>query len=414
MAPPHSPPLAMQEWFQAIPEVLSSTSWELALARPKAQLWHRSCPWGGHLIKFDLKGMPIQDAPEKTGNLIVRPEVRAAMKEIQPKEIKIIGSEFIAPGEAILEGRTANMLFRLLTVLFGEMSELGTSYFFHDAMCPVAVHQKVRRDYPMEGDSSMSFWEEGGQTSHGIMVMRPESEKGFFNVIFVVRLPQDKFATWATFQFRCLLEIVYKTTHWFVNRPNIVKLREADEKFYVTLSIQSFKRGLPMVPCSSQPLVTIDAGEALGLRHWKRYRSDGNVRKCKFKLVEYLKILLNAIGEDIDAFDTLDGRELVSYQCVVRRSDWEPLRERFATIFRLAKAAYRRANGGTYAPSIHEDVEVKFSPQERVDDDWAKRSETEMQPRVVVRNTFLDFEEPQEAVQRPSRRSRTMKLNIPI
>lgn len=35
------------------------------------------------------------------------------------------------------------------------------SYFFHDAMCPVAVHQKVRRDYPLEGDSSMSFWEEG-------------------------------------------------------------------------------------------------------------------------------------------------------------------------------------------------------------------------------------------------------------
>lgn len=415
MAPTHSPPLAMHEWFQAIPEVLSSTSWSLALARPKAQLWHRSCPWGGHLIKFDLKGMPIQDAPEKTGNLIVRPEVRAAMQEVQPKETKIIGSEFIAPGEAIVEGRTANMLFRLLTVLFGEMSEACTSYFFHDAMCPVAVHQKVRRDYPLEGDSSMSFWEEGGQTSHGIMVARPESEKGFFNLVFVVRLPQDKFATWATFQFRYLMETVYKTTQWFVNRPNIAKLREADEKFYVTLSIQSFKRGLPMVPCSSQPLVTIDAGERLGLRQWKRYRSqEGNVRKCKFHLVEYLKILLNAIGEDIDSFDTLDGRELVSYQCVVRRSDWEPLRERFATIFPLAKAAYRRANGGTYAPSIHEDVEVKFNPQERVDDDWSKPSETEMQPRVVVRNTFLDIEEPQEALQRPSRRSRTMKLNITI
>ena len=30
--------------------------------------------------------------------------------------------------------------------------------------------------------------------------------------------------------------------------------------------------------------------------------------------------------QDIVLFDTLDGRELVSYQCVVRRSDWEPLR----------------------------------------------------------------------------------------
>lgn len=41
-------------------------------------------------------------------------------------QLRITGSEFVAPGEAILEGRTANMLFRLLTVLFGEISEPGT------------------------------------------------------------------------------------------------------------------------------------------------------------------------------------------------------------------------------------------------------------------------------------------------
>lgn len=35
-------------------------------------------------------------------------------------------------------------------------------------------------------------------------------------------------------RFRYLMETVYKTTQWFVNRPNIAKLREADEKFYVT------------------------------------------------------------------------------------------------------------------------------------------------------------------------------------
>ena len=46
-------PLAVDEWFQAMPEVLTPVSWSLALARPNAQLWHRSCPWGGHLIKFD-------------------------------------------------------------------------------------------------------------------------------------------------------------------------------------------------------------------------------------------------------------------------------------------------------------------------------------------------------------------------
>mmetsp|Transcript_9780 Transcript_9780/g.11859 ORF Transcript_9780/g.11859 Transcript_9780/m.11859 type:complete len:150 (+) Transcript_9780:98-547(+) len=127
-------PLAVEDWFQAMPDVLSSPSWSLALARPKAQLWHRSCPWGGHLVKFDLNGIQIKDAPEKTGNLIVRPEVRATMQI--GGETMINRLEFVAPGEAILVGRTCNFLFRLLNVLFGDISdtpEASTSshYFFH-------------------------------------------------------------------------------------------------------------------------------------------------------------------------------------------------------------------------------------------------------------------------------------------
>lgn len=66
---------------------------------------------------------------------------------------------------------------------------------------------------------------------------------------------------------------------WFDSFRKIRCLRFCGTCSKVTLSIQSFKRGLPMVPCSSQPLVTIDAGERLGLRQWKRYRSqEGNVR----------------------------------------------------------------------------------------------------------------------------------------
>ena len=40
----------------------------------------------------------------------------------------------------------------------------------------------------------------GGQTFHGIMVIRPETTKGEFNVVFTFRIMQDKFASWATFQ----------------------------------------------------------------------------------------------------------------------------------------------------------------------------------------------------------------------
>lgn len=417
-------PLAVDEWFQAMPEVLTPVSWSLALARPNAQLWHRSCPWGGHLIKFDLKNIQIQDAPEKTSNLIVRPEVRAAESGVKgvAAETLINRSEFVAPGEAILEGRTCSFLFRLCNVLFGDISNPSTAfphYFFHDAVCPIAVHQKVRRDCPSEGDSAIAFWQ-GGQTFHGIMVIRPETTKGEFNVVFAFRIMQDKFASWATFQFRKVLEAVHNTTQWFLNRPNIQKLREIDEKFYVVLSIQSFKRGLPMMPCSREPLVTIDAGERLGLPHWRRYKTqqEDNPRKSRFHLVEYVKILLNAIGEDIEAFDTLDGRELVSYQCVVRRTDWELLRNRFAEVVPLAKAAYRRANGGTYAPSIHEDAEAKFNPQEQTDQaDGAEHAgQPEPDPtRLVVRNTFLDLEEQhQDLMHRPPRRARTVKINVTL
>ena len=34
---------------------MADTDWELAASRPDASLFYRACPWGGHLIKIDLK-----------------------------------------------------------------------------------------------------------------------------------------------------------------------------------------------------------------------------------------------------------------------------------------------------------------------------------------------------------------------
>ena len=59
-----------------MPELMSADNWSLALARPKAQLSHRTCPWGGHLIKFDFKGIILQDPPSKSSNIFVRPGPR--------------------------------------------------------------------------------------------------------------------------------------------------------------------------------------------------------------------------------------------------------------------------------------------------------------------------------------------------
>lgn len=65
-------PFHVQEWFQLMPHLLSSEGWAVALARPKAKLCHRTCPWGGHLIRFNLKGITIQNAPAKTSHVLVR------------------------------------------------------------------------------------------------------------------------------------------------------------------------------------------------------------------------------------------------------------------------------------------------------------------------------------------------------
>ena len=51
-----------------------------------------------------------------------------------------------------------------------------------------------------------------------------------------------------------------------------------------------------------------------------------------------------------------DGQRLVPYQCVVARQEWEAAKDRFVNAFLLQKKAYRRANGGSSAPSFHVDA----------------------------------------------------------
>ena len=52
--------------------------------------------------------------------------------------------------------------------------------------------------------------------------------------------------------------------------------------------------------------------------------------------------------------ESLDGRVLVPYQCVVLRSEWVVLRSVFSEAFGIQKGAYRRAHGGKTAPSLQD------------------------------------------------------------
>lgn len=46
-----------------------------------------------------------------------------------------------------------------------------------------------------------------------------------------------------------------------------------EERFYVVVSMQSFKRGMPLLPAfaDEQPDTEIDAGQQYGLKRWVRY-----------------------------------------------------------------------------------------------------------------------------------------------
>ena len=64
--------------------------------------------------------------------------------------------------------------------------------------------QRVRRNYPKEGDSVCIFWGAEGGPREGFLMTRPEGDPkdSKFEVFAVARMPVDRFAHWAVFQFR--------------------------------------------------------------------------------------------------------------------------------------------------------------------------------------------------------------------
>ena len=112
-----------------------------------------------------------------------------------------------------------------------------------------------------------------------------------------------------------------------------------------------------------------------------------------FLLSNYLTVFLNRTGERATFFQSLDGQQLLPYQCVIQRDEWERVQEHFRRAYSLQKAAYRRSRGGTTAPSVIETTEPRFrddrsleSLQQRCRDELAR-------VKTVVRNTFVEMDE---------------------
>lgn len=177
----------------------------------------------------------------------------------------------------------------------------------------------------------------------------------------------------------------------FLNRPGLQELRRMDEKLYLVLSMRSFNRGPPLVPQpkDNQDLcVTISAGEDLGLTKWVRFYGTS----ARFRMVEYMRSFLAALGHDIPVYGTLEGRSVVPYQCVVVRSQWMLVRASFAKAFVLQKAAYRRANGGTTAPAMVEDVHPHLVAEEESPES-PMATDGVPETKLIVRNTFLEVDD---------------------
>lgn len=375
---------SVDDWCQVMPNLLEHEGWCKASESADASLMHSPCPVGGHLVKIEMRHLLVQNAPENSSQLLVRPEVRG----LQDGSCQ----NLLAPGEAVT-GKESWAKLKLCSVLFGDVSGEIMNFFQGSG----EWLQRCRRDYPQAGDSAIAFRKES-EARECLVLMRPEAEKERFTAYVITR--ESCFAEWATAYFQRALHSARCTAEAFLNRKGVQELRKKDEQFYVVLSMQSFKRGMPLLPAhlSEKALTEINAGHAHGLPRWVRYVSQ------RFQLSEYLASFFARLGFQVDTYDTLDGQKLVPYMCVLRREQWEQARERFWEAYPLQKTAYRHANGGSGAPGMHEEVLPKFQTPSN---DLAHRMELLTAPRLVIRKTFFDIE---EQLTRPERRPRTMAI----
>ena len=321
---------------------MSDEQWEVATKTPEAVLSHRSCPWGGHLIKIESKNVFVENPPEDPCNIFVRPEVRYLSDG--PLDVKMGYRETYAPGDALLERMESMWIVKVASVLFGYCQGSFAQHWLHKR--PLSIRYRLYKDCPEAGESIY--------VGHDAMYLAQPSKTSscHYCMILVFSTPIDAFTLWPLPFLNGITEMFHKAAGRTLN-GSFAKLRAIDAKMYMVLSIRSFNKGPPLIPQSgsSDDIITVSAGEHLGLVSWTRF-TPGE----KFKLCDYLRCFMGHLGHKMKTYQVMDGRKLVPYQCVVVRHEWEELRKSFFEAFRVQKAAYRHANGGTSTPSLLEDV----------------------------------------------------------
>lgn len=262
------------------------------------------------------------------------------------------------------------------------------SNFFYNPN-QVLARQQLRRDFPEPGQCCMGWFQELGTWQEYMTIARrsgTQGEDAIYRMVVCFSVPKDlPRANWASPFYSSLISSATQVICEVLNRPGVKALRDLDANFYIILSLRNFNRGPPMLPADSQDSVSMSiSGGDLGLCCWTDYRMEGT----KFCFSEYLRCFLKKLSLTADIWDSLDGRRLVPYQCVMQRTEWDQIKDSVRPALTLQKTAYRRARGGTTAPSLQEDVMPRFVTS----DDQPVSSMTET-TKVVVRNTFLELEE---------------------
>ena len=100
-----------------------------------------------------------------------------------------------------------------------------------------------------------------------------------------------------------------------------------------------------------------------------------------------MQAFVEGLGYQLKTYGMMDGRKLVRYQCVVVRQQWDELRTSFLEAFQVQKAAYRRANGGTAAPTLAEGAAPRFVLRD------ISCSAQQSGIKTIVRKTFVELDE---------------------
>mmetsp|Transcript_60828 Transcript_60828/g.84625 ORF Transcript_60828/g.84625 Transcript_60828/m.84625 type:complete len:206 (-) Transcript_60828:179-796(-) len=175
-------------------------------------------------------------------------------------------------------------------------------------------------------------------------------------------------------------------------------LLEADQQFYVILSLRTCPQGRPLLPCRSpeymvgrsedHSVVVLDlpSGSPESLYPaW--YRPVG-----EFDFPSFLQMFLISIGcSEVQVYNTMDGALLVPYQAVVQRSQWNSLASRFEAAWKVHKTAYRKLNSSKHAPTISEGRSPRFA--EVADDAMDNPPALSLSSLISVHNTFIEVED---------------------